>query len=138
MFAEHNYHFPLTIRPPTKMAEKTAAKNKRVSQNGLSTHNQDHESKPVTFSIARTSTKATIGSIPGRLVCLDSLFIFIITSIFQFAKHPHKLEFDAFYDDINIPYSFGTFKILFVVLSIKISFMTCLGTPFNDVILERE
>ena len=44
----------------------------------------------------------------------------------------------SFYDDINIPYSFGTFKIPFVVFFIKISFITCFGTLFNDVILERE
>ena len=46
-----SYHFPLTARPPTKMAEKIAAKNKNVSQIGLSTHNQDHEDRLDFFSI---------------------------------------------------------------------------------------
>ena len=100
MFAERNYHFPFTIRPPTKMAEKTAAKNKRVSQSGLSTHNQDHEINPVTLSTAKISNKATIGSIPGRLVRLDSLFICIITSNFQFAKHPYICKTQSYFSSI--------------------------------------
>ena len=100
MFAERNYHFPFTTRPPTKMAEKTAAKNKRVSQSGLSTHSQDHEINPVTLSTAKISTKEKIGSIPDRLVCLDSLFIFIITSNFQFAKHPHICETQSYFSSI--------------------------------------
>lgn len=66
-----SYHFPLTARPPTKMAEKIAAKNKNVSQIGLSTHNQDHEINPVAFNTASTSVKATIGSIPDRPDRLD-------------------------------------------------------------------
>lgn len=66
-----SYHFPLTARPPTKMAEKIAAKNKNVSQIGLSTHNQDHEINPVAFNTTSTSVKATIGSIPDRPDRLD-------------------------------------------------------------------
>ena len=61
-----SYHFPLTIRPPTKMEEKIAAKNKRVIQIGLNTHSHDHEINPVTFSTAKIKTKATIGSILDR------------------------------------------------------------------------
>ena len=61
-----SYHFPLTIRPPTKMKEKIAAKNKRVIQIGLNTHSHDHEINPVTFSTAKIKTKATIGSILDR------------------------------------------------------------------------
>ena len=61
-----SYHFPLTIRPPTKMEEKIAAKIKRVIQIGLSTHSHDHEINPVTFSTAKIKTKATIGSILDR------------------------------------------------------------------------
>jgi hypothetical protein len=61
-----SYHFPLTIRPPTKMKEKIAAKIKRVIQIGLSTHSHDHEINPVTFSTAKIKTKATIGSILDR------------------------------------------------------------------------
>ena len=49
------------------MAEKITAKNKDVIQIGLSTHNQDHEINPVTFSTTKISVKATIGSIPDRL-----------------------------------------------------------------------
>ena len=40
--------------------------------------------------------------------------------------------------EINIPYSFGTFRIPFVVFSARISFITCFGTFFNEVILGRE
>ena len=61
-----SYHFPLTIRPPTKMEEKIAAKNKRVIQIGLNTHSHDHEINPVTFSTAKIKTKATIESILDR------------------------------------------------------------------------
>ena len=61
-----SYHFPLMIRPPTKMEEKIAAKIKRVIQIGLSTHSHDHEINPVTFSTAKIKTKATIGSILDR------------------------------------------------------------------------
>ena len=61
-----SYHFPLTIRPPTKMEEKIAVKIKRVIQIGLSTHSHDHEINPVTFSTAKIKTKATIGSILDR------------------------------------------------------------------------
>lgn len=63
--------FPLTARPPTKMAEKIAAKNKNVSQIGLSTHNQEHEIKPATFNSTSTRVKATTGSIPDRPDRLD-------------------------------------------------------------------
>ena len=61
------YHFPLAIRPPTKMTEKIAAKNRNVSQIGLSTHNHDHEIKPITFSTTKIKVKATTGSVPERL-----------------------------------------------------------------------
>ena len=70
-----SYHFPLTARPPSKKAEKIAAKNKNVSQIGLSTHNQDHEINPVAFNRTSTSVKATIGSIPD---CQDRLDLFTI------------------------------------------------------------
>lgn len=43
-----------------------------------------------------------------------------------------------FYKDMNIPYSFGTFKTPSIVFSIRISVITCLGTLFKDVILESE
>jgi hypothetical protein len=61
------YHFPLVIRPPTKMTEKIAAKSRNVSQIGLSTHNHDHEIKPITFSTTKIKVKATTGSVPERL-----------------------------------------------------------------------
>ena len=72
-----SYHFPLTARPPTKMAEKIAAKNKNVSQIGLSTHNQEHEIKPATFNNTSTRVKATTGSIPDRPDRLDFFSIYI-------------------------------------------------------------
>ena len=48
------------------MAEKTAAKNRKVSQIGLSTHSQDHEIHPIIFNITKNSVSAMIGSLPGR------------------------------------------------------------------------
>ena len=53
------------------MAEKTAAKNKSVSQIGLNTHSQDHEFRPVTLSTTKISVKTTIGSFPDRPYRLD-------------------------------------------------------------------
>ena len=49
------------------MEEKITAKNKNVSQIGLSTHNQDHEINPVAFSTTKISVKTTRGSTPDRL-----------------------------------------------------------------------
>lgn len=68
------------------MAEKIAAKNKNVSQIGLSTHNQDHEMNPAAFSTTKIRVKATTGSCPCRSYRLDSFFMCIITSRFQFAN----------------------------------------------------
>ena len=50
------------------MAEKITAKNNNISQIGLNTHNQGHEINPVALSTTKISTKATTGSIPGRLI----------------------------------------------------------------------
>lgn len=49
-----------------------------------------------------------------------------------------KRDFSIFYDDMNIPYSFGIFKIPFVALFIRIFFISCFGMLFNNVILESE
>ena len=62
-----NYHFPLASRPPSRITENTAEKNRSVSQIGLNTHNQDHEISPVTFSRTKIIVKAMIGSLPDRL-----------------------------------------------------------------------
>lgn len=59
------------------MAEKIEAKNKNVSQIGLSTHNQEHEIKPATFNNTSTRVKATTGSIPDRPDRLDFFSIYI-------------------------------------------------------------
>ena len=61
-----SYHFPLAIRPPTKMAEKMATKRKNVIQSGASTQNQDHEISPIAFSTTKIRVNATTGSNPGR------------------------------------------------------------------------
>ena len=41
-----------------------------------------------------------------------------------------------FYDATNIPYSFGTFNIPFVIFCISTSFIICFGTSFKVVILD--
>ena len=65
------------------MAEKITAKNKNVSQIGLSTHNQDHEINPVAFNTTKISVKVTMGSIPDRLAFFS---IRINTSKFRFVE----------------------------------------------------
>ena len=45
------------------MAEKIAAKNKNVSQIGLSTHNQDHEMNLAAFSTTKISIKKQRGHV---------------------------------------------------------------------------
>ena len=65
------------------MEEKITAKNKNVSQIGLSTHNQDHEINPIAFSTTKISVKTTIGSIPDRFALFS---IHISTSKFRFVN----------------------------------------------------
>ena len=74
-----SYHFPLAIRPPTKMAEKMATKRKNVIHSGASTQNQDHEISPIAFSTTKIKVNATTGSNPGRSERL-AFFIRRITS----------------------------------------------------------
>ena len=66
-YCPRNYHFPLASRPPSRITENIAAKNRNVSQIGLNTHNQDHEISPVIFSRTKIIVKAMIGSLPDRL-----------------------------------------------------------------------
>ena len=66
------------------MAEKITAKNKNVSQIGLSTHNQDHEINPVALSTTKISAKATTGSIPWDRLAFVS--IHMSTSKCRFIK----------------------------------------------------
>ena len=100
-----SYHFPLTARPPTKMAEKIAAKNKNVSQIGLSTHNQDHEINPVAFNTTSTSVKATIGSIPDRPDRLDFFSIHISPRKFDLLWY---VEYIIFSNQRTSLYDFAT------------------------------
>ena len=65
------------------MAAKTAAKNKKVSQIGLSTHSQDHEIHPIIFNITKNSVSAMIGSLPGRFGFSLSAYQYLLP--FRFA-----------------------------------------------------
>ena len=87
------------------MAEKIAAKNKNVSQIGLSTHNQEHEIKPATFNNTSTRVKATTGSIPDRPDRLDFFSIYISPRKFDLL---YSVEYTILSNQRTFLYDFAT------------------------------
>ena len=95
--------------------------------------------------IAKQKQRASGVSGARLLMCLnecDGLMGVVTTPSGNDAESICSLRYNGgfvvCYDAMNKPYSLGTFRIPFVVLLFRISFITCLGRLFNDVILERE